>query len=330
MPPQFEVSRIDVSPNSLLLGNSFLRCVRPFCHCRCPPFSAGHEAFLFVCLPGDFFTFVSQVRCLHCWCPVSVVISLLSSPRFGACTAGVHPFPLAMQHFYSFVSQVISLLPQTGFCSGFSMLSKGVRLAAGQRVRLPSGLSPSVSLLVGHLCPPCLPPVSLCLRPCLPSCWSLCPPLLPSVSFCLPSCCAVPTSALQSFPFVSQLWTAVLQSCTCLACNPSSCLQVLDCSALQSFTFVSQLWACNPCNPLHLSPCVYICLPALDCRICLCLAILYLSPSSGLHVACNPLHLSPCVYICLPALDCCGRLCLAILCLPALDVASSSCRVFRF
>ena len=30
------------------------------------------------------------------------------------------------------------------------MLSKGVRLAAGQRVRLPSGLSPSVSLLVGH------------------------------------------------------------------------------------------------------------------------------------------------------------------------------------
>ena len=59
------------SPNSLLLGvlNSFLRCVRPFCHCCCPPFSAGHAALLFICLPGAFFTFVSQIRRLHCWCP---------------------------------------------------------------------------------------------------------------------------------------------------------------------------------------------------------------------------------------------------------------------
>ena len=30
--------------------NSFLRCVRPFCHCWCPPISAGHGAFQFVCL----------------------------------------------------------------------------------------------------------------------------------------------------------------------------------------------------------------------------------------------------------------------------------------
>ena len=44
------------------------------------------------------------------------VISLLLSPRFGACTAGVRPFPLAMQHFYSFVSHVVSVLPQTGYC----------------------------------------------------------------------------------------------------------------------------------------------------------------------------------------------------------------------
>ena len=55
-----------------------------------------------------------------------------------------------------------------------------------------------------------------------------------------------------------------------------------------------------------------------------------LLPSSGLLCPPNPLHLSPCVCICLPAPDCCGRLCLAILCLPALDVAGSSCRVFRF
>ena len=127
MIPTDPVGRTDIcfSPNSLLLGvlNSFLRCVRHLCRCWCPPFSAGHVAFLFICLRGvsllvsalfswrcnisihspnslplrrvsqfflkmcpsflsllvsahfrwpcsiDFFTFVSQFRCLRCWCP---------------------------------------------------------------------------------------------------------------------------------------------------------------------------------------------------------------------------------------------------------------------
>ena len=88
------------SPNSLLWGvlNSFFRCVRPFCHCWCPPSSAGHAAFL---------------SSIHL--SVSRVISLRLSPRFGACTAGVRPFPLATQHFYSFVSHVISFLLSPGF-----------------------------------------------------------------------------------------------------------------------------------------------------------------------------------------------------------------------
>ena len=74
---------------------------------------------------------------------------------------------------------------------------------------------------------------------------------------------------------------------------------------------------------------LYICLAALTAVFASdCLAILYLSPSAGLHVAWNPSHLSPCTYTCL-ALDCCVCLCLAILCLPALDVANCSCRVFR-
>ena len=42
-----------------------------------------------------------------------------------------------------------------------------------------------VSLLVGH-CVRLLPSVSLCLRSCLPSCWSLCPPCPPSVTFVSP------------------------------------------------------------------------------------------------------------------------------------------------
>ena len=52
------------------------------------------------------------VSTLFRWpCSTSIeVIYLLLSPRFGACTAGA----LAMQHFYSFVSHVIFLLPD--FC----------------------------------------------------------------------------------------------------------------------------------------------------------------------------------------------------------------------
>ena len=52
-PTSFHVSPT-FSPSSLLLGvlNSFLRRVRPLCHCWCPPISTGHVAFLFICLPG--------------------------------------------------------------------------------------------------------------------------------------------------------------------------------------------------------------------------------------------------------------------------------------
>ena len=68
-----------------LPGYSF---VPQACHCWCPPFSAGHAAFLFICFPGlslvlppfsaghvaflficlpcDFLLFVFQVWCLHC------------------------------------------------------------------------------------------------------------------------------------------------------------------------------------------------------------------------------------------------------------------------
>ena len=70
----------------------------------------------------------------HFYSFVSQVISLLLSPRFGACTAGVRPFPLAMQHFHSFVSHVISLLlsPRFGACTA------GASLAAFLFICLPS------------------------------------------------------------------------------------------------------------------------------------------------------------------------------------------------
>ena len=77
------------SPNSLLLGvlNSFLRCVRPLCHCWCPPISTGHVAFLFACLPGLSLV----VSALFRWpCSISIHVSRRSV------TGGVRPFPLVV------------------------------------------------------------------------------------------------------------------------------------------------------------------------------------------------------------------------------------------
>ena len=77
--------------------NSFLRCVRPFCHhivCGVRPFPLAMQHFNSLSSHVICLLLFSQVRCLHCW----------------------HPPFSAFQHFYSFVSQVISVLPQTGYC----------------------------------------------------------------------------------------------------------------------------------------------------------------------------------------------------------------------
>ena len=78
-------------------GHAACLFISQVCHCWCPPLSVGHAAFLFMCLPGLSLV----VSALFRW-PCSISIHL--SPR--SVTAGVRPFPLAMQHFYSFVSQV--------------------------------------------------------------------------------------------------------------------------------------------------------------------------------------------------------------------------------
>ena len=85
---------IHLSPRSVTGGVRPFRLVR---HWWCPPFSGGHVAFEFIRLPGLSLV----VSALFCW-PCSISTHL--SPR--SVTAGVRPFPLAMQHFYSFVFQV--------------------------------------------------------------------------------------------------------------------------------------------------------------------------------------------------------------------------------
>ena len=95
------------SPKSVTAGvrpcplamQHFYSCVSQACHWWCPPFSAGisilasagvclsigHEAFLFICLPG----------------PLLLVSALFRWP----CSISIH---LSPRHFYSFVSHVIS------------------------------------------------------------------------------------------------------------------------------------------------------------------------------------------------------------------------------
>ena len=67
--------------------NSFLRRVRPLCHCWCPPISTGHVTFLFIRLPG-----LSLLVSAHFRWPRS--ISIRVSPR--SVTGGVRPFPLVV------------------------------------------------------------------------------------------------------------------------------------------------------------------------------------------------------------------------------------------
>ena len=64
------------------LFRCFYSFVSQVCYCWCPPFSVGHVAFLFICLPG----LSLPVFCLP-------GLSLLVSALF-------------VQHFYSLVSQV--------------------------------------------------------------------------------------------------------------------------------------------------------------------------------------------------------------------------------
>ena len=142
----------------------FGHCVRRVSTAGVRPLSLATQhfhSFVFRVIPKHlsprFGSCTAGVRSIH-------LISLLVSPRFSACTAGVRPFPLATQHFYSFVSQVI--FPQTGYCQSSQCF---------QRVSVLCGTA--------SLCLPCSLLSLFCFPSCFPFCWSLCPPYLPS---CLP------------------------------------------------------------------------------------------------------------------------------------------------
>ena len=150
---------------------------------------------------------------------------------------------------------------------------------------------------------------------CAAQLWTpLSPPLLATLYMCLP---ALDCSALQSFTCVYQLWAAcclqsILYMCLPVSTYVSQLWTAVPASALQSFTFVSQLWAAVSASALQS-------FTFASQRWAVASASALQSFTFVLAVLC----------VCLPALDCCVPLCLAILCLPALNVASSSCRAFR-
>ena len=222
-------------------------------------------------------------------------------------------------------------IPQTGNCQGFSMLLKSVRLAAGQRFRLPSGLFPCVflfvfllvghcvrlaslvSLLVGH----CLRLVSL-LLPFVFLLVSLfvfllvghCVPLFPSVSLCLQSCLPSCWSLCPPcLPFVSFCFPSCFPFCfpfPSVSLCPQSCLP----------SCFSSCWSFYP----PCLPSVFLCLRSCHpsswslCPPCLPSVSFCLLPSFGHCVRLVSL-LFPFLFslailnICLPGLSCCVRLC---------------------
>ena len=154
----------------------------------------GSQFFLNMCLP-----FVSLlVSALFRW-PCSISIHL--SPR--SVTAGVRPFPLAMQHFYSFQKQFtvrgsqfflkmcppfLSLLALfrwpcsislSSFCLPLSPVFSSFLLVTVSALSpfcflLSPFLSPFLLVIVSTLSPFCF----LYLRSCLPSCCLVCPSCL--------------------------------------------------------------------------------------------------------------------------------------------------------
>ena len=204
-------------------------------------------------------------------------------------------------------------------------------------------LSPSLLFIVSALSPS----VSFCLWSCPPCCWSLWPSGFRFLSIYLPSCSSLCPRCLPSCLPLSPVLSSfllVIVSILFPFCFLSSPLGTV--SVLSSFCFLlspffplhlppfspSRLHLCRSagllcCNPQLYS---YTYLPAVTAvsasalqsfTTCALASLCILSPNFAVVSLC--LHLSP-------ALDCCGRLCLAILCFLGLDVASSSCRVFRY
>ena len=240
-------------------------CLPGMCHCWCPPFSAGHVAFLFICLPGLSLVVSALFRWL---CSISFHLS----PR--SVTAGVPPFSVGHAAFL-FIHLVSAQV-----CHFLFMCLPGLSLVVSALCRWPC----SISLFF------CLPGLSLALSalfrwPC-------------SISIHL-SPRSVTAGAMSHFvcSFVSQVchwWCPPLFHVAFLFV----CLFLLICLPGLSL-LVSALfrWPCSIST--HLSP--QAC-PALVVRPCSCF---YSLVSQVCHCWCPPFSAGDAtfLFICFPGLS---------------------------
>ena len=125
---------------SLLLSPRFGACIAGV-----RPFSAGHAALLFICFPCGLFTFVFQVRCLHCWHPPFSPFQHCYSPVSQVIWSVLSPFCFLLCPFLLVIVSALS-----PFLSPLSQLWAACRLQSFTLVSLGLHLSPSSGLL----CPP--------------------------------------------------------------------------------------------------------------------------------------------------------------------------------
>ena len=135
----------------------FYSFVSQVCHCGRPPFSVGHLTFLFIYLLDLSLLVSAPFR----W-PCNISIHLF--PRF--VIADVRPFPLAIQHFYSFLKQFIVRGSQFFFimCPSFLSLLALFRwsfyVCRSYRPEPPK----NAKRCNFHLAPPSTSAVCICMR----------------------------------------------------------------------------------------------------------------------------------------------------------------------
>ena len=259
-------------------------CVSQVCHWWCPPFSAGHAAFLFICLAG-LSLLVSAL--FHWRCDIYIHLS----PR--SVTGGVRPFPLAMQHFYSFVSQVCHCwcppfsaghvtvpficLPNSLLLGVLNALKNG-RLGAGWSGRVPGRLVSHFLSFVSQFFFPKQFTVrgSQCFKEWSPWCWMVwsgsrpaCLPLpficLPVLFICLPGWVLVvgfPAGLSPTSFHLSPTSFQLSPSSFHLSPRLGACGRVPGWLVSHFLSFVSQFFSFVSQNTsFHLSPTSFHCLP---------------------------------------------------------------------
>ena len=256
--------------------------VSQVCHWWCLPFSAGDATFLFICLPG----LSLAVSALFRWrCNISIHLS----PR--SATAGVRPFPRAMQHSAGDATSLfvclpcLSLVVSALFRSLYSFVPHALLVSALFRWPCSISIHLPPRLVTGGV-----RPFSLFLFICLPGL-----SLLVSALFRWPCNISIHlsrrsvTAGVRPFPLAMQHFYSSPRSVTA---GVRSCPLAMQ----HSYSCVSQWW-CPPFSAGHVYSISVLLSPRSVTGVSLCIhheAFLFIClPGPPLLVPCSiSIHLS--------------------------------------